>query len=204
MDKLPPKPVSPIELPLLLASASPRRQMLLKQLGILPEAVFASDIDETPKPEELPRLYAKRLAKAKLDAAQILKPDYKFILAADTVAAAGRRILSKTNERNEAEKLLRLLSGRRHRVYTALALLNTQTQRYAFRLVCTIVTFSRLSEYQLQSYLDLQEWVGKAGAYAIQGYAAGFVRSINGSYSNVVGLPLFETAQLLRGQGLIP
>lgn len=190
--------------PITLASASPRRLQLLQQIGITPADVVHPDIDETPHKAEEPRHYVQRLAQEKLLAGQKLVIDTPFILAADTIAAAGRRILNKTQDINLAEKQLRLLSGRRHRVYTAVMLLNTQKQRISSRIVCTIVHFARLTEKQLTTYLQSNEWQGKAGSYAIQGQAASFIQSINGSYSNIVGLPLFEVAQLLRGQGLIP
>lgn len=190
--------------PISLASASPRRLQLLKQIGIIPEQVIHPEIDETPRKEELPRVYAKRMAQEKLLAGQKLLSTPHCILTADTVAAVGRRILNKTQDMGTAEKQLRLLSGRRHRVYTAVTLSNPKNNRMALRLVCTIVRFSRLTEQQIMAYLHTHEWQGKTGSYAIQGQAASFIQSIQGSYSNVVGLPLFETAQLLRGQGLLP
>lgn len=191
------------KLPIVLASASPRRLQLLEQIGIAPQTVLATDIDETPLKQELPRVYVQRLANAKAMAAQAISKDSQFILAADTIAAAGRRILNKTSERHIAKKHLSLLSGRRHRVYTSVVLLNTQTGKISSRQVCTMVQFSRFTEKQLEHYLDSEEWKDKAGSYAIQGIAASFIQAISGSHSNVVGLPLFETAQLLRGHGLI-
>ncbi len=190
--------------PLILASASPRRLQLLKQIGINPEKIVHPQIDETPQKKELPRLYVQRLAQEKLYAGKKHASESSMVLAADTIAAAGQRILNKTQDINIAEKHLRLLSGRRHRVYTAVTLYNSEKQRTFFRLVCTIVHFSRLTEKQLFTYLETNEWKDKTGSYAIQGYAASFIQSVNGSYSNIIGLPLFETAQLLRGQGLIP
>lgn len=192
------------DFPITLASASPRRLQLLEQIGINPEKIVHPRINETPQKKELPRQYVQRLAQEKLSAGRELSLESPMILAADTVAAAGRRILNKTQDVKIAEKQLRLLSGRRHRVYTAVILYNAKTQRISSRLVCTIVHFSRLTDKQLFSYLETDEWKDKAGSYSIQGYAASFIKSINGSYSNVVGLPLFETAQLIRGQGLIP
>jgi septum formation protein len=183
--------------PLVLASASPRRLALLAQIGVIPEQVAAPDIDETPLRSELPRQYAQRLACAKVAA---VDAPGRFILAADTVVAAGRRILPKAETETQARQCLNLLSGRRHRVITAVLLL-TPSGRRAERRVESIVSFARLTEAQTAAYLALGEWHGKAGGYAIQGHAAAFVRFLSGSYSNVVGLPLFETAQLLRGFG---
>jgi septum formation protein len=183
--------------PLVLASASPRRLDLLAQIGIVPDRVLAPEIDETPIPDEAPRACALRLAKAKAAAAAACGC---VVLAADTVVAAGRRILPKAETESDARYCLELLSGRRHRVLTAVALL-TPNGRHAERLAVSIVTFARLTAPQIDAYLAGGEWQGKAGGYAIQGQAASFVRFLSGSYSNVVGLPLFETAQLLRGTG---
>ncbi|CAI3952612.1 Maf family protein [Commensalibacter communis] len=191
------------KLPIVLASASPRRLQLLEQIGIAPQTVIATDIDEAPVKQELPRVYVQRLANAKAVAAQQIEGTVPFILAADTIAAAGRRILNKTSDRQVAKKHLNLLSGRRHRVYTSVILMSTQTGKISSRQVCSMVQFSRLSEKQLEHYLDSEEWKDKAGSYAIQGIAASFIQAVSGSYSNIVGLPLFETAQLLRGHGLI-
>lgn len=192
------------KLPVVLASASPRRLQLLQQINIAPCSVLATNIDETPLKRELPRVYVQRLAHAKLEAAKAqLEESASFILTADTIAAAGSRILNKTSDRKIAEKHLRLLSGRRHRVHSCVVLSEIKTGRISTRSVCTMVQFSRLSEKQLQTYLDSNEWYDKAGSYAIQGIAASFIKAINGSHSNVVGLPLFETAQLFRGYGLI-
>ena len=182
---------------LVLASASPRRAELLAQIGIVPAAVIAPDIDEEPQRHETPRAYARRLARAK---AASVAANGRFVLGADTVAAAGRRILAKTEDRTAARTALALLSGRRHRVITAVVLLAPDGRR-ADRVSETVVAFARLSAEQMDAYLESGEWRGKAGAYAIQGRAAAFVRFLSGSYSNVVGLPLFETAQLLRGFG---
>jgi septum formation protein len=182
---------------LVLASASPRRVALLAQIGITPDRVYPTQIDETPLRRELPRPHAERLACAKADA--VGAPGC-FILAADTVVAAGRRILPKAETETQARACLTLLSGRRHRVMTAVVL-RDPTGRRAQRLVESVVGLARLTPVQLRTYLDSGEWQGKAGGYAIQGRAASFVRFLSGSYSNVVGLPLFETAQLLRGLG---
>jgi septum formation protein len=182
---------------LVLASASPRRLALLAQIGILPDRVVPPDIDETPLPDEPPRSHARRLARAKGDA--VAEPA-SYVLAADTLVAAGRRILPKAETEQQARRCLALLSGRRHRVMTAIVLLAPDGRR-GERLVQSVVGFARLTERQLAAYLASGEWQGKAGGYAVQGRAAAFIRFISGSYSNVVGLPLFETAQLLRGLG---
>ncbi|HWA81365.1 MAG TPA: Maf family protein [Acetobacteraceae bacterium] len=182
---------------LVLASASPRRAALLAQIGIVPVAVIAPDIDEAPRPGERARTLALRLARAKLAS---VAPVGRFVLAADTVVVAGRRILPKTEDGDTALRMLALLSGRRHRVLTAVVLA-APDGRQAERLCETVVAFARLSGEQVAAYLSSGEWRGKAGGYAIQGRGAAFVRWISGSYSNVVGLPLFEVAQLLRGFG---
>ena len=184
---------------LVLASASPRRLELLRQIGIEPDAVDPADIDEKVPKDELPPAHAKRLALAKAMAVRDRHPE-SFILAADTVVACGRRILPKAEDREAARRCLGLLSGRRHRVLGVIVVLAPDGRRGA-RLVRTIVTFQRLPEGRICAYLDSGEWMGKAGGYAIQGRAAAFVSAINGSYSNVVGLPLYESAQLLSGLG---
>lgn len=182
---------------LVLASASPRRLALLAQIGITPGRVISPDIDETPLRDELPRQHVLRLGRDK--AASVAAPGC-YILAADTVVALGRRILPKAETEADARRCLTLLSGRRHRVITAVVL-RAPDGRRGERLVQSVVGFSRLSERQIANYLAGDEWRGKAGGYAIQERAATFVRFVSGSYSNVVGLPLFETAQLLRGLG---
>ena len=182
---------------LVLASASPRRLALLAQIGITPDRVVSPDIDETPQRDELPRAHAQRLARAKAAAAA---DPAAYVLAADTVVAAGRRILPKADTQQQARDCLALLSGRRHRVLTAVVL-RAPSGRQGERLVQSVVGFARLTERQIDAYLAAGEWQGKAGGYAIQGRAAAFIRFLSGSYSNVVGLPLFETAQLLRGAG---
>ncbi|MCC6717124.1 MAG: septum formation protein Maf [Acetobacteraceae bacterium] len=182
---------------LILASASPRRLALLAQIGLTPDEIIATDIDEAPLKAELPRLLALRLARAKAQAAA--RPG-AFILAADTVVAAGRRILPKAETEAQARACLALLSGRRHSVLTAIVLV-APDGRQAERLADSTVTFARLTPPQIEAYLASGEWHGKAGGYAIQGRAAAHIRFLSGSHSNVVGLPLFETAQLLRGLG---
>ncbi|PWC43098.1 Maf family protein [Azospirillum sp. TSO22-1] len=183
-----------------LASASPRRLDLLRQLGLVPDAVDPADIDESPLPRELPPQHAARLALAKARAVAERHPD-AVVLAADTVVACGRRILPKAETESQARSCLGLLSGRRHRVLGGVALLAPGAERPIERLVRTDVTFKPLSHEETESYIASGEWHGKAGGYAIQGRAAAYVRWIGGSYSNVVGLPLFEVAGMLRGAG---
>ena len=185
--------------PLVLASASPRRLDLLARLGIIPRQVIATDIDETPLKRETPRPHAARLALAKAEAAALRVPD-ALVLAADTVVGVGRRILPKAENEAQAQECLTLLSGRRHKVTTAVVLALPDGRRLK-RVVESAVTFQRLTEQQMADYLAGGEWRGKAGGYAIQGRAEAFIRFLSGSHSNVVGLPLFETAQLLRGIG---
>jgi septum formation protein len=184
---------------LVLASASPRRLELLRQIGVVPDHVAPADIDETPRPRELPAGHVVRLAEAKARAVRPRHPD-AFILAADTVVACGRRILPKAEDEAAARACLALLSGRRHRVYGGVALL-TPGGDLAIRRVVSQVAFKRLSDEELAAYLASGEWHGKTGGYAIQGHAAALIPWIAGSYSNVVGLPLYETAQLLGGRG---
>lgn len=182
---------------LVLASQSPQRVALLAQIGIVPKSVVSPNIDEAPRKEEKPRALAARLARAKLAASATGE---NFLLAADTVVAAGRRILPKAEDRATARTALALLSGRRHRVITSVVLRAPDGQS-AERICETIVQFAHLHPSEIENYLDSEDWRGKAGGYAIQGRAAVFVRFISGSYSNVVGLPLYETALLLRGFG---
>ncbi|MEM1343078.1 MAG: Maf family protein [Pseudomonadota bacterium] len=181
---------------MLLGSASPRRLALLAQAGVVPDAVRGAEIDETPRPTELPRRYAERMAEEKGVA---LADPGVLVLSADTVVAAGRRILGKPEDAAEAERFLRLLSGRGHRVLTAVRL--AAGARIARRTVETRVKMKRLSEPEIAAYLRSGEWQGKAGGYAIQGLGAAFVPEIVGSYTNVVGLPLPETLALLGGLG---
>ncbi|HEY1632051.1 MAG TPA: Maf family protein [Rhizomicrobium sp.] len=180
---------------LVLASESPRRLALLAQAGIVPEAVAPANVDETPRKSEPPRAYALRLAVAKAKA--VGADAGTVVLAADTVVACGRRILPKASTREDVRECLAMLSGRRHQVITAVAALTQDSLRT--RVAMTRVSFTRLSDADIQSYLECGEGIGKAGGYAIQGRAEIFVRQISGSYSNVVGLPLFETVSLLRG-----
>ena len=190
---------------LVLASASPRRLGLLQQIGIDPDHLHPTDVDETPQPGELPRQLAHRLAEEKAKAALAWSQrdtDWtgSFILTADTVVAVGRRILPKAETLEEAEACLRLLSGRAHRVWTGLALV-TPSGSIKTRLVETRLRFKRLSTAELTTYLASEEWRGKAGGYAIQGLAGAFVVRLIGSYPSVVGLPLHETMTLLDGAG---
>jgi septum formation protein len=182
---------------LVLASASPRRLELLARIGVVPDAVIPAEIDETPRKAELPIPYARRLAAEK---AAAVTAEGALILAADTVVAIGRRILPKTETEEEARAALSLLSGRRHRVRSAVALIDTRG-RARHRLATSIVALKRLSEAELAAYLASGEWRGKAGGYAIQGRAEALVRMISGSWSNIVGLPLYETRALLRAAG---
>jgi len=190
---------------LVLASGSPRRLALVNQAGIEPDALKPTDLDETPRRGEIPRAYATRLAHEKATAAlaQIKVDDDlrgAYILAADTVVAVGRRILPKAELLDEAGQCLRLLSGRNHRVYTAICLV-TPKEAFRQRLVETRVRFKRLSSEDIEAYLVSGEWRGKAGGYAAQGIAGSFIVKIVGSYTNVVGLPLYETLSLLGGEG---
>src|SRR6187401_823565 len=188
-----------------LASGSPRRLALINQVGIEPDALKPTDLDETPHRGEIPRAYATRLAHAKASAAlENVKLDDTlrgaFVLAADTVVAVSRRILPKAELLDEASQCLRLLSGRNHRVYTAISIV-TPREAFRHRLVETRVRFKRLSSEDIEAYLASGEWRGKAGGYAVQGIAGTFVVKLVGSYSNVVGLPLYETVGLLNGDG---
>ncbi|WP_442970630.1 Maf family protein [Roseomonas sp. USHLN139] len=185
--------------PLVLASGSPRRLDLLKRIGVVPARVCPPDIDETPLKQELPRRLAGRLSEAKARAVMAAEPA-ALVLAADTVVGVGRRILPKAETEEQARDCLALLSGRRHRVYTGVAL-GLPDGRLLTRVVESVVSFQRLTEAQTRAYLASGEWQGKAGGYTIQESAEAFVRFLSGSHSNVVGLPLHETAQLLRGIG---
>ena len=182
---------------LVLASASPRRRELIARLGLTPDAIAPADIDETPAKGELPRDYAKRMAREKAEAAA---SDEGFVLAGDTVVAAGRRILPKAEDEATARECLALLSGRRHRVLSAIAL-RAPDGSLRERLSETIVMFKRLSAEEIDAYIASGEWDGKAGGYAIQGFAEGLISRIQGSHSGVVGLPLYETRALLKAAG---
>jgi septum formation protein len=188
---------APTEQSLVLASASPRRRELLARLGVEPARVVHANIDETPAKAELPRLYASRMAREK---ALTAADPTAHVLAGDTVVAVGRRILPKAEDEAAARACLHLLSGRRHRVFSAVALLAPDgTLRE--RLSETQVRFKCLCEEEIRAYLACGEWRGKAGGYAIQGSAEGLIAWISGSHSGVVGLPLFETRTLLKSAG---
>lgn len=183
--------------PLLLASSSPRRLQLLQQVGITPDLVMGADIDETPFPREIPADYALRIATEKAEKLKQTHPAHT-ILSADTVVACGRRILPKAETPEEAILCLQLLSGRRHRVMTAVCLSLPGVENVRSKLVTSTVKFRRLSTQDIDAYIASGEWQGKAGGYAIQGLAAGYISHIGGSYSGIVGLPLFETLNMLR------
>lgn len=184
---------------LILASASPRRLDLLARIGVVPDAIDAAGIDETPAPGELPAPHAARLAAAKAAAVAARHPG-ALVLAADTVVAVGRRILPKAEREDEAGACLALLSGRRHRVRTAVTLVDADgVARH--RLSDSVLAFKRLTAAEIAAYVATGEWRGKAGGYAIQGRAEAFVRFLSGSHSGVVGLPLFETRALLAAAG---
>lgn len=190
---------------LVLASGSPRRLALLAQIGLEPDALMPAEVDETPERSELPRALSVRLAREKAEAVIERVRDNEqlrgaYIVAADTVVAVGRRILPKPELLEEASACLRLLSGRTHRVYSGVCLV-TPKNSIRTRLVESRVRFKRLSALDLDSYLASGEWRGKAGGYAIQGLAGSFVVKLIGSYPNVVGMPLFETATMLMGEG---
>ena len=183
---------------LILGSASPRRRDLLAQIGVVPDEIRPADIDETPEKAEFPRAYVERMAREK---GVVLRAavEKEIVLTADTVVSCGRRILGKPVDAGEAAQFLLLLSGRRHRVTTSVCLF--QGGKVRQRTVETRVKMKRLSDVELSAYLRSGEWQGKAGGYAIQGIAAAFIPEIIGSYTNVVGLPLTETANLLTGIG---
>ena len=183
---------------LILGSGSPRRLELLAQIGVVPDAVAPPDVDETPHPGEIPRRYCERVTAAKLDAVAAGPED--VVLCADTTVAVGRRILGKAADAEAARGFLRLLSGRRHRVVTALAV-RRGDRRWA-RTSVSSVRLKRLSEAEIDGYLATDDWRGKAGAYAIQGPAAAFVAWMEGSHSGIVGLPLHEAATLLQAAGV--
>ncbi len=183
---------------LILGSASPRRRDLLAQLGLTPDAVIPPEIDETPRKGELPRAYCARLAREKAAAVPVAGPD-DVVLCADTVVALGRRILGKPADAGEAAAFLTALGGRRHQVITAVAV--RRGDRVWSRESVSAVKMKRLSDAELNSYLDSGEWMGKAGGYAIQGRAGAFIPWISGSFTGIVGLPLAETAALLAAAG---
>jgi septum formation protein len=185
----------------ILASASPRRLQILSQIGLTPTEVCPADIDETPDKTELPKLHALRLATEKAATVRAEKPG-RIVLAADTVVSVGRRILPKTLQRDEADACLKLMSGRSHRVFTGVCVIDANgTSRTIVSE--TRVKMKRLSDAELLAYLDSDEWHGKAGGYGIQGKAAAFIPYLSGSYSGVVGLPIYETVKLLKSAGIV-
>ena len=184
---------------LVLASASQRRLDLLSQIGVVPDAVMPADIDETPGRGEVPAQLVQRLAVEKARALAAKESD-AFVLAADTVVALGRRSLGKPKNVDEARQFLKMLSGRRHRVLGGVSVVTPDGQS-SNRISTTLVRFKRLSESEISRYLETGEWDGKAGGYAIQGYAAAFIPAVSGSYTNVVGLDLAMTRQMLEGLG---
>lgn len=184
---------------LILASQSPRRLELLKQIGIIPNQIIPSDIDESCLKNELPSVCAKRLALLKAEKIASANPN-AYILSADTIVACGRRMLGKPENEVEARFFLDLLSGRRHRVYGGICLITPEGKK-SIKLSQSIVHFKRLSKEEKDHFIQSKEWVGKAGGYAIQGLAASFIDFISGSYSNIVGLDLCETSKMLKGMG---
>lgn len=184
---------------LILASASPRRVQLLDQVGVAPSEIIPADIDETPLKGELPKDLALRLAIGKAEAIRGRHKD-AYILAADTVVGCGRRILDKAEDEEYARECLETLSGRRHHVYGGIALI-TPEEKTISRLIDTVVKFKNLSPPEINDYLESLEWKGKAGGYAIQGRAASYIKFLQGSYSNVVGLSLYDTMRILEGSG---
>lgn len=184
---------------LVLASASPRRRDLLAQIGVVPDEIQPADLDETPKKGELPRPYANRLAIEKAEAVQPGWPD-SVILAADTVVAVGRRILPKTETEDEARECLELMSGRAHLVMTGIAVIAPNLP-VRHRVVITRVKLKRLTQDEINGYIQSGEWNGKAGGYGIQGIAGAFIQHLSGSYTGVVGLPVHETRNLLQSAG---
>ena len=187
---------------LILASASPRRVDLLAQINIFPDKILPADINEDPAKGELPTQLATRLAAEKATAIATDHPG-AVVLGADTVVAVGRRVLPKAEDAETAARCLKMLSGRRHRVLGGVAIVDAEGKMHS-RLVTTAVAFRNLDPGDIAAYIQSGEWHGKAGGYAVQGLAAMFVRKIIGSYSNIVGLPLFETGALLKGLGVTP
>lgn len=185
---------------LILASASPRRKELLARIGVVPDAIIPADIDETPRASETPQAYVERLAREKAQVIAAANPD-SLVLAADTTVAVGRRILEKPIDSCQARDFLALLSGRRHRVYTGQAIVQ-HGQELRSQVAMTRVAIKRLSQQEVDWYIDTREWEGKAGGYAIQGAFARFIPWINGSYTNVMGLDLAITHAQLTGAGL--
>lgn len=193
---------SPMQRPkLVLASASEARRRLLESVNITPDIIVPTNVDEKPLTGELPHDYVRRVARAKAHAAHQKYPG-AFILAADTIAACGRRILGKAANEEEARQILTLLSGRRHRALSGLCIITPESGEYC-RVIATIVHFKRLQKKELEDYITSGEWRNKAGCYGLQSRGGGFVKSLNGSYSNVIGLPLVEIQHLLTSLGYL-
>ena len=183
----------------ILGSSSPRRLELLKQINFYPNEIFKPEVNEDPQKKELPILYVKRMAKEKMDVVKKKFPN-DLILTADTIVYVGRRIIDKTNEKSKAIKFLELLSGRRHRVSTAFNLY-CKDKIDSLRVVTSVVKMKRLTDNEIKSYIESNEWKGKAGAYGIQGSAGKFIQFISGSYTNIVGLPLNQVYGSLNSIG---
>ena len=183
----------------ILGSSSPRRLELLKQINFYPNEIFKPEINEDPQKKELPILYVKRMAREKMDVVKKKSPN-DLILTADTIVYVGRRIIDKTNEKSKAIKFLELLSGRRHRVSTAFNLY-FKDKIDSLRVVTSVVKMKRLTDNEIKSYIESNEWKGKAGAYGIQGSAEKFIQFISGSYTNIVGLPLNQVYGSLNSIG---
>ena len=181
---------------LILASSSKQRLSLLEQIGVVPGEIISPDIDEVVLKKELPKAYSIRIAQAKCEKVKLLHPD-KFVLSADTVVCCGRRILPKVETEEQALECIRLISGRRHRVYTTVCLYTPHGKLHC-RNVVTVVKFKNLSVQEIDAYIDSRQWYGKSGACSIQTNAGKFVLSINGSYSSIIGLPLYETYSILN------
>lgn len=184
---------------LVLASSSPRRRDLLSQIGVVPGDIRSPDIDETPGKDELPRPYAERMANDK--ALAVPRQEGEVVLAGDTTVALGRRILPQAADADDVAQFLRLLSGRRHKVHSAISVIDARGQQRT-RCTSTQVRFKRLSDQEIAGYAASGEGIGKAGGYAIQGRAAGLIDFLSGSHSGVVGLPLYETRALLKAAGI--
>lgn len=186
---------------LLLASASPARLELLRRAGLVPDKVESADIDETPLKNESPRAMVLRLAKEKAAVMHKIYPDY-FIIAADTTAARGMRIIGKAENEKEARKIIGLLSGVRHRVYTGVSIISPQGKQTS-KVIETMVKFRRMSKEEIDKYLESDEWKGKAGCFALQGRASAYIESINGSFTSVIGLPVAQTFNMLKNIGYL-
>jgi septum formation protein len=186
---------------IILASASPRRVELLKNIGYAPDKIIPADIDETPLKAEKPVDYVQRIAEAKAKKIREIEQGH-YIIAADTIACVGTRILGKPTDAEDAKRIMKLLSGRKHRVYTCVVVISPDGKMRK-RNVCTFVKFKRITSDELNQYIATNYWQGKAGAYGLQEDVGGFVISISGSFSSVVGLPLYETKCLLSGLGFI-